>query len=145
MQRPSKKLVEGDPFAWSMVIGILAMIGLAFAVSALCRRPRKKPGAVDPAEIVKQFEKQRSLFFACAWTIVPTELILGGILAVSVDEIVGLIVILASLFTVFLIGFVNGRCPACGAMIEDRHWKPEACHKCGVPLREANPPGQEAC
>ena len=47
-----KDLLDGDLFAWAIVIGMLVIFGLALAVSNLYRRPVDAPSSADPAEIV---------------------------------------------------------------------------------------------
>ena len=59
--RAVKELVEGDPTAWTVALGIVVTMVLAAVVSQAFRGPRK----TAPGEIAASWQKQRVLCMAC--------------------------------------------------------------------------------
>jgi hypothetical protein len=137
--RAIKQLMEGDPFAWSIVGGMGGALLLALVVAAFLRGRRGAADAAatpDPARIIEAWQKQRVVCLASAWTLLPLGFALWVVVGVTWDEILApLITLLPAFFLVFVICFTDWRCPACGGWM-GRNTNPTFCPKCGVQLRE---------
>jgi hypothetical protein len=138
-----ESLANGDPIAWTVAIGMVAVLVLS-PVTAVCwRRFRKKPKAADPAQMVAAWQQQRQLCFL-AVVLVLAGFGLGALFAIALDNAAGGVAFMALTFAGMFIGLVmlivNTGCPACGGSM-GRDWNPTFCPKCGVRLKETGPPG----
>lgn len=134
-----KNLADGDPIAWTVVIGMTASIVLAVVVGSWW--PRKKPDTLDAAQIAAAWQNQRGLCYLAAAVLV-IGVVLGALLGVASHSGVPLLVCLfPTMFVGMVMLVVNMRCPACGASM-GKDWNPTFCPKCGVRLKETEQPGQ---
>jgi len=143
LQELIESLANGNPIAWTVVIGIVAVLVLAPVTAACWRRCQKKPDLADPAQIIAAWQKQRGLCFL-ALVVAVAGFCLGAFVCLALDNTAGGVLfvsfVLAGMFISLVMLIVNARCPACGASV-GRDWTPTFCSKCGVPLKEIGQTG----
>jgi hypothetical protein len=135
-----RALAEGDPFAWTALLGTLAVIGLAFLIGQVYQLPLKKPatpGQPDAA-IIAAWKQQSGNAFMAAIALIPLILVAVGVGIVLQDPYLMMFILWPMLLFPLIICMVNWRCPACGRKM-GREWHPKFCANCGVHLQETEP------
>jgi hypothetical protein len=135
-------LANGEPVAWTLVVGLVAVIVLTVVVAVCRRRFQKTPTTVDPAEIAATWKKQcQGRLLVLPVLVVP--MILGTLVCLALDNTAGGVVLVSCVLLGAFAGVVmlmlSTTCPACKAFTGP-DWRPASCPKCGVALEETGRP-----
>jgi hypothetical protein len=143
LDKLAESLREGDPAAWTGVIGFAVLLVLVSVLSIVLGRRRKAhdtAGQRDAAQIAAALKKR---LVAC-WIGVGGIVVAGslGILIFVIGYPIGGVLVGLILFFLALIPIImTNRCPACGAVLGEQ-WSPKACPKCGIQFQQPKPPTQ---